>query len=91
MVDLKDLTPQALKAAMQSGVDGWGSFGSADQHVRYSEPLSNFIKDKRRLRKCHCGCNGKSTHLGMANGVGLAEGCQFFVYKWVRNLKKEVS
>ena len=85
MVDLKALSPQALKAAMQSGTDSWGTWGSAEHHGRYSEPLSNFIKDKRRLRKCHCGCGRKATHLGMANGVGLSEGCEFSVAKWVRN------
>ena len=84
MVDLNDLSPQALKAAMGSGTDGWGQCGSADRHIRYSEPISNYIQDKRKLRKCHCGCGKRQTHLGMANGVGLTQGCEFYVAKWVK-------
>ncbi len=56
----------------------WGTFGSID-HERYVAP-----KPKRpgRRRRCHCGCGGPVTHLGMANGVCLTEGCHLSVLQW---------
>lgn len=81
MVDLKSLSPNAIRAAMRGGTDAWGSHGSAIAHVRYAEP----IKDRRRARKCHCGCAKRSTHMGMANGVALAGGCELSIARWVKD------
>jgi hypothetical protein len=78
MDDLSKLHPNALSAAMRGGTDGWGEIGSADRHIRYSEPISS-------RRRCHCGCKTRVTHLGMANGIGLTEGCQLYVTRWVKD------
>ena len=81
MSRLNDLSPEALKAAMEGGSDAWGQWGSAVDHKRYAQP----IKDRRRARKCHCGCEKRSTHLGKANGVCLMSGCELQVRRWVRD------
>lgn len=58
----------------------WGSRGSATEHRRYLEPV-----DGRSRRRCSCGCKTRATHRGMANGVCLMSGCEFFVRRWVRD------
>lgn len=83
MVDLKTLSPAALQAAMTSGTDGWGNWGSAAHHALYSEPIRKGLR-----RKCRCGCGRWSTHSGKANGVALITGCEFSVAMWVRDGKK---
>jgi hypothetical protein len=55
----------------------WGTWGNAREHRRYKQPISY-------RRKCRCGCGGWSTHLGMANGVALMDGCELSVRRWVR-------
>ena len=89
-MNLNNLTPSALRAAMRGGVAGWGVFGSASEHVRFIEPIS---KSKAR-RRCSCGCGGRATHLGVANGCALVSGCELSIHRWVktgdRNLKKMV-
>lgn len=79
MVDLNKLAPAALKAAMTGGTSGWGEVGSAADHVRYAE----LIVPKSR-KKCWCGCDGKRTHRGMANGVCLTTACQLGIARWVK-------
>lgn len=78
---LNDLSPQALKAFMENGGDGWGQWGSADEHSRYSHP---YDKKDRRRRMCHCGCRKRVTHAGMANGICLMSGCELTVARWVK-------
>lgn len=39
----------------------------------------------RSRRRCHCGCEGRATHHGLANGVALALGCELFIRRWVRD------
>lgn len=58
----------------------WGTWGSATQHQRYMEPLKS-------RKKCHCGCGGYVTAIGMANGVGLYWGCELSVRRWVRDAR----
>lgn len=79
MVDMSNLSPAALKAAMQGGTAAWGQAGSANEHVRYAEP----IVPKSR-KKCWCGCGGKRTHKGMANGVCLTTACHLGILRWVK-------
>jgi hypothetical protein len=74
---LNDLSPDALKAAIRGGTDAWGQHGSIE-HIRYAEPLKS-------RRKCHCGCCGRQTHIGKANGVGLSWGCELSVRRWVKD------
>ena len=76
--NLDTLSPSALKAAMQGGTDNWGRHGSADKHIRYSEPIPSVSR-----RRCHCGCKQRATHLGMANGVALMNGCELSIARWV--------
>jgi len=78
VTDLSKLSPPTLKAAMMSGTDGWGQWGSASEHQRYAEPIST-------RRRCHCGCKGRITHNGMTNGVTLMDGCELRVHRWVRD------
>lgn len=56
------------------------AWASADEHVRYS------VRCPRLRRRCRLGdgCPNRATHLGMANGVALAAGCQFHVAQWAR-------
>lgn len=77
MVDLNKLSPPELKAAMEGGTVGWGQHGSAVDHVRYMKEVS-----PKSRRRCHC-CKKRATHLGMANGVALATGCEKDIKKWV--------
>ncbi len=81
MTKLKELSPAALRAAMQGGTESWGEWGSAVDHLRYAEPIGK----TRNWRKCYCGCGKRQTHRGMANGVALAWGCQLSVMRWVKN------
>lgn len=37
MTDLNELSPTALKAAMQGGTEAWGQMGSSSKNVRYAE------------------------------------------------------
>ena len=78
-VDLNDLSPAALSAAMRGGTRGWGRHGSSITHVRYAEPAP-----PRSRRRCHCGCVQRATHIGKANGVALMSGCELRVARWVR-------
>ena len=80
MVDFAKLSPPAIKAAMKGGTTAWGRVGSVD-HVRYSE--KNAKGEPRR--KCPCGCRKMSTHRGVANGVTLMIGCEFYVARWVKD------
>ncbi len=78
MPDINKLTPAARSAAMRGGTDGWGQIGSATENIRYMEPVKS-------RRKCPCGCGGRRTHAGMANGLCLMGGCEMHVRRWVRD------
>jgi hypothetical protein len=79
MTDLNNLSAAALKAAIQGGTKAWGQIGSTSENVRYTEP----IVPKSR-KKCWCGCEGKRTHKGMANGVCLTTACHMGIMRWVK-------
>jgi hypothetical protein len=79
MADLSKMHPAELRAAMTGGTKEWGQRASAMDHVRYSQPTS-----PKSRRRCLCGCKRRATHLGMANGIALAFGCEFFVARWVK-------
>lgn len=80
MADLNSMHPSELRAAMKGGTEGWGEVGSAERHVRYMVALP---KIKAR-RQCSCGCGGKATHVGAANGLGLLRGCELSMMRWVK-------
>lgn len=79
MPDLNKLPPAALSAAMRGGTAGWGQWGSVADHVRYAQPVRPASR-----RKCRCGCDKRATHLGMANGVAMATGCQLGIQRWIK-------
>lgn len=79
MTDLNKLSPQALGAAMRGGTQGWGQRASVFEHARYIEP----IVGRKGRRKCYCGCGRRATHLGKANGIALAHGCELWMRRWV--------
>lgn len=70
MIELKKLSPAALKAAMQGGTAGWGQWGSIAHHALYVEPIKS-------RRKCLCGCGKRVTHAAKANGIAMASGCEW--------------
>jgi hypothetical protein len=75
-------SPRELRAYNASTTQArheWGWVASAKDHVRYALPAP----DKRR--KCYCGCNGRATHVGMANGLAMCGGCELWITRWVRD------
>jgi hypothetical protein len=74
---LNDLSQAALSAAMRGGTEAWGQWASATEHVRYIEPVS-----PRSRHRCSCGCGGRATHLGKANGIALMLGCELKARRW---------
>lgn len=86
-MNLNDMKPAELRAAMKGGTAGWGLVGSAAEHVRYKLPLP---KIKAR-RQCHCGCGGKATHAKMANGVCLGRGCELSAQRWVKEISHRIK
>jgi hypothetical protein len=61
-------------------VSEWGRYGSASEHQRYLQEASS-----RRRRCVWCRNKRAATHLGMANGVCLASGCEWHMRQWVRD------
>lgn len=53
-------------------------YASANDHKRA------LVKVTSR-RRCRCGCKGRETHHGRANGVTLMGGCELYVRRWVRD------
>lgn len=79
MSDLNKLSRTALSAAMRGGTAGWGQHGSSQEHIRYAELI---VPNSRK--KCWCGCSGKRTHAGMANGVCLTTACELGIRRWIK-------
>lgn len=88
---LNDLSPEALKAAMESGTEGWGRWGGMDHHKCYMQKQTYTGRKGRRM--CPCGCRKMETHSGMANGVALTAGCELYVRRWLRQaeMRKELE
>jgi hypothetical protein len=72
-----ELRERARAAAV--GQDGWGSHGSAAEHLRF------MVRNKKMRRRCGCGCEKTSTHVGCVNGLGMMSGCELSVRRWVRD------
>jgi hypothetical protein len=64
----------------RGGTFEWQQRGSAIEHQRYSVPAPS-----KSRRRCHCGCNRRATHIGMANGLALTHGCELRIARWVRD------
>jgi hypothetical protein len=78
---LNALSPQALGAAMKTGADQWGLWGSASVHALYVEGAQGV---SRRL--CRCGCRRRVSHRAGANGMTLAMGCELSMRRWVKEM-----
>ena len=37
------------------------------------------------LVRCHCGCDRRVSHLGLADGACMISGCELTVRRWVRD------
>lgn len=68
--------------ATLTGQNGWGQHGSTREHRCYIEPAPN------RRRKCRCGCGGRATHLGLANGLVMAGGCELSMRRWLKRVNR---
>lgn len=77
---MADQEQERLRAA-SAGQDGWGSYASATGQIRYAALLP---APYNRVR-CDCGCGGRETHSGMANGLALCSGCELRIRRWVRD------
>lgn len=80
VVDLNSLQPRELRAVARTGTTLWGKHASATTHARYMLALPH----PKNRRRCSCGCEGRSTHAGLANGLGLMRGCELSVAHWVK-------
>ena len=54
----------------------------------YSSELKedrSMTQSPNKRRKCHCGCGGRATHMGLGQGAGMMSGCELTVRRWVRD------
>ena len=49
-----------------------------------TEKICSIKYDVKKRKKCWCGCGGKKTHRGMANGVCLTTACHLAILRWVK-------
>ena len=83
-MELKKLSPAALKAAMSGGTEAWGRWGSIERHIVYIEPQP---PRRGQYCKCHCGCGGKARFQAKANGVGVAQGCELSMRRFAAHAR----
>ncbi|GGL44328.1 hypothetical protein GCM10011588_68820 [Nocardia jinanensis] len=57
-----------------------GRVGSAAAGDRTSALMPPRYRSRRR---CYCGCGGKATHTGRADGITLVTGCELSMQRWV--------
>lgn len=83
--------PDAVPAAVPTAAEvrarllspgGFGMYASATEHHRYAQLLPGRHRNGRR---CDCGCGGKASHAGMANGLALTSGCEWSMRRWARD------
>lgn len=61
---------------------GWGWSANAETDPRYIQLMPGQYRNRRR---CDCGCGGKCSHAGMANGLAMTRGCEWSMRRWVRD------
>jgi len=81
---LDDLPAAALSAAMRTGTDAWGQWGSTDLHALYVQAHAPM---KKGWRMCRCGCRKRETHGVFANGMCMASGCEMSAYRTKRQME----
>ena len=74
--------PGTVSAPMSGATNAWARYGSAVAHLRYAA-----LQPAGGRNRCQCGCGQRATHLGMANGVCLTNGCALSIRRWVRDGK----
>ncbi len=57
-------------------------YASEDEHKRTFKKVPSTSR-----KRCSCGCNQRSTHFGLANGVVLRGGCELSIRRWVKQSK----
>jgi ribosomal protein L37AE/L43A len=75
--------PEYVRALASGTASSWGEHGSAAEHRRYMKAVQRRVSSRRY---CPC-CGNKITHVGMANGVTLAAGCEWSMRVWVRTAR----
>ncbi len=75
------MTERHRLQSQAAGQTGWGTISSAADHLRYMYLLPGRYRNRRR---CHCGCGGKASHGGAANGLALVAGCELSMHRWVK-------
>lgn len=78
-MNLNDLSPAALKAAIKGGTRNWSYYANIHEHVRYAELTSS-----KSRRKCHCGCKRRATHRGCCNGITMTMACELAIQRWIK-------
>ena len=56
-------------------------YENADIHKRTMMKV-----DPKSRRRCNCGCKNRATHIGLANNIGLTQGCELYIRRWVKNI-----
>jgi len=72
---------RARVRAIAAGQEAWGAWGSATEHQRHMWRITG----RGGRCRCDCGCGGRATHSGGANGLALMGGCELSVRRWVRD------
>lgn len=67
--------------AQAAGQTAWGVIGDTANHQRYMRLLPGRYRNRRR---CFCGCGGKKSHGGYANGLAMTGGCEWSMRVWVK-------
>lgn len=83
MIDIRDMQAKELEALLSGSSEAWGCYASVKEHKRYVVAIPS-TRDKRRIRKCKCGCNRRSTHQGKCNGISMYTGCELSVRRWAK-------
>jgi len=54
--------------------------------VAHADDYRTMMKVKpTSRRRCHCGCESRATHMGLAGYVCMTLGCELFVRRWVKD------
>jgi hypothetical protein len=72
---------QGLRAEA-AGQTGCAVIGDATMHQRYMKLQPGRYRNRR---KCHCGCGGRQSHGGYANGLVMTGGCEWSMRRWVKH------
>lgn len=63
-------------------VDRWGD-------SRIHKRTSRRLPPRLSRRRCNCGCERRATHVGLANGLAMVDGCELSIARWVKTGAKK--